>query len=641
MAIYQEERVSPWWTHSIGRRTLLRGGVLGGVGLAAAALIGCTGDDDDHDGTTADSTKTVTVSPTPAQAPTLQRTPTGDNCADCGVNWREPIDDDEPDTEAEEYEALGELVQDPALPYPYNFPEPNKTPQPGGIMRVAATWNFQSLDPVDSAAGGTVTVPNMVYNRLIGFKRGPYADVFQPEIEPELAASWERSPDGLTFTFQIQDNVTWQNVAPLNGRQFTADDARYALNRYATEGVHKSYYANVSDFEAVDDLTLKVNMAAATADFLNPLASTKQPIFPRELVDDDSIKTTSVGTGPMILTYLGIGHNVVFEKNPNYWEKEVLLDGFEFLIMPDHPARLAQFRVANIDYAYGVVSTVRDLNELLETNPGIQVNLIPITYNSISMGLNHTLAKYQDVRVRRAIAMSIDRQEMIDIVFDGLGKALNIIPWPFLFGEEKPVGSPEVGPYLQYNPDEARKLLAAAGAEGLKMENSYYAYTSALEQMTEIAQAQMARVGIDVGGGKVDYTEFNSQWVPSKLPDFSTSAWSTSGYDADNWFHGQIHSESPGNRWQTSDAEIDGWAEAQQIELDPSARAELWRKIWDKDLDQAYRPTLPWGFIIEVYQPWVRGLRFTGTAPGDNNSYYTWGDQVHSAWIDQEVKVRS
>ena len=641
MAIYQEERVSPWWTHSIGRRTLLRGGVLGGVGLAAAALIGCTGDDDDHDGTTADSTKTVTVSPTPAQAPTLQRTPTGDNCADCGVNWREPIDDDEPDTEAEEYEALGELVQDPALPYPYNFPEPNKTPQPGGIMRVAATWNFQSLDPVDSAAGGTVTVPNMVYNRLIGFKRGPYADVFQPEIEPELAASWERSPDGLTFTFQIQDNVTWQNVAPLNGRQFTADDARYALNRYATEGVHKSYYANVSDFEAVDDLTLKVNMAAATADFLNPLASTKQPIFPRELVDDDSIKTTSVGTGPMILTYLGIGHNVVFEKNPNYWEKEVLLDGFEFLIMPDHPARLAQFRVANIDYAYGVVSTVRDLNELLETNPDVQVNFIPITYNSISMGLNNTLAKYQDVRVRRAIAMAIDRQEMIDIVFDGLGKALNIIPWPFLFGEEKPVGSPEVGPYLQYNPDEARKLLAAAGAEGLKMENSYYAYTSALEQMTEIAQAQMARVGIDVGGGKVDYTEFNSQWVPSKLPDFSTSAWSTSGYDADNWFHGQIHSESPGNRWQTSDAEIDGWAEAQQIELDPSARAELWRKIWDRDLEQAYRPTLPWGFSIEVYQRWVRGLRFTGTAPGDNNSYYTWGDQVHSAWIDQEVKVRS
>ncbi|MDE2696339.1 MAG: ABC transporter substrate-binding protein [Chloroflexota bacterium] len=634
MAIDQEERVSGWWTHSVGRRTLLRGGLLGGVGLAAAALIGCGGDDDDDDDDGAASTTTTTTTTTTS---TAQATAT----AAPSVNVTQDDDDDDEDDQAEEAETLGELVQDPALPYPYNFPEPNKTPQPGGIMKVAATWNFQSIDPIDSAAGGTVTVPNMVYNRLIGFKRGPAADVFQPEIEPELAASWERSPDGLTFTFAIQPHATWQNIAPLNGRKFTAEDAAFALNRYATEGVHKSYYANVAGFEAVDDETFKINMAQATADFLNPLASNKQTIFPRELVDDDSIETNAIGTGPMILESLELGQNVLFSRNPDYWEKEVLLDGFEFRIMPDHPARLAQFRVGNIDYAYGVVSTVRDLNELLETNPDVQVNFIPITYNSISMGINHTLEKYQDVRVRRALAMAVDRQEMVDIVFDGLGKAQNIIPWPFLFDEEKSVGSPEVGPYLQYNPDEARKLLAAAGAEGFTMNNSYYAYTSALEQMTEITYSQLARVGINMTGGKVDYTEFNSQWVPSKLPDFSTSAWSTSGYDADNWFHGQVHSQSPGNRWRTNDAEIDEWAEAQQIELDPAARADIWRKIWDKDLDQAYRPTLPWGFSLEVYQPWVRGLRFTGTAPGDNNSYYTWGDQVHSAWIDPDIEGRS
>ena len=635
MALDQEPRMQGWWTQAVGRRTLLRGGLLGGAGLAAAALIGCGGDDDDDEAATTQTTTTTTTTTTATQATSTPAPSVSVNVTDTTE------DDDEDDGAADEAQTIGKLVQDPNLPYPYNFPEPNKTPQSGGIMKVAATWNFQSLDPVDSAAGGTVTVPNMVYNRLVGFKRGPGADVFQPEIEPELAASWERSPDGLTFTFQIQPNVSWQNVAPLNGRKFTGEDARYALERYATEGVHKSYYANVAGFEAPDELTLKINMAQATADFLNPLASNKQTIFPREIVDDGSITTSGVGTGPMILTDLELGQNVVFEKNPNYWEKEVLLDGFEFLIMPDHPARLAQFRVGNIDYAYGVVSTVRDLNELLETNPDVQVNFLPVIYNTISLGMNNTLAKYKDVRVRRAISMAIDRQEMIDIVYDGLGKSLNIVPWPYLFSEEVAVGSAEVGPYMEYNPDEAMKLLQAAGAENFEMTNSYYAYTSALEQMTEITQAQLSRVGITLGGGKVDYTEFNSQWVPSKLPDFSTSAWSTSGYDADNWFHGQVHSESPGNRWQTSDAEIDGWAEAQQIELDPAARAELWRKIWDRDLDQAYRPTLPWGFSLEVYQPWVRGLRFTGSAPGDNNSYYTWGDQVHSAWIDPDIEGRS
>ena len=629
MAMDKEQREHGWWTQAVGRRTLLRGGMLGGAGLAAAALIGCGGDDDD------DATTQTTTSGTTTTAST-----SGTTSGTSGTSTDSSTSDGDGGAD-EGFEPLGKLVQDPDLPYPYNFPEPNKAPVPGGIMKIAATWNFQSIDPIDSAAGGTVTIPNMTYNRLVGFKRGPGADVFQPEIEPELAASWERSPDGLTFTFAIQPGVTWQNIAPLNGRAFTAEDARFALHRYANEGVHKSYYANVAGFEAVDDATLNINMAKATADFLNPLGSNKQTIFPKELVDDNSIEISAVGTGPMILESLEPGQNVLFSKNPDYWEKEVLLDGFEFRIMPDHVARLAQFRVGNIDYAYSLVSSVRDLNEVLQTNPDVQVNFIPVTANGLSLGMNLTLPKYQDVRVRRALSLAMDRQEILDIVYDGLGKALNTIPWPFLFDEEATIESGLAGNWLRYDPDEAMKLLQAAGAEGLEIVNSYYAYTKGFEQHTEVLQAQLQKAGIKMSGGKVDYTEFNSQWVPSKLPDVSTSAWSTSGYDADNWFHGQVHSQSPGNRWRINDPQIDEWAEAQQIELDPDARKELWQKIWDQDADQAYRPTIPSGFWLEVYQPWMRGIRFTGTAPGDNNSYYTWGDQVQSAWLDPDVEGRS
>ena len=634
MAEYEEHRVHGWLTQAVGRRSLLRGSLIGGIGLATAALIGCGGDDDDDDDDSA-STQTTTTSGTTTTTATTSGTTSGstDSSSDSSTSG----DGDA----AGDFEPVGELVQDPSLPYPFNFPEPNKAPVPGGVMKVAATWNFQTIDPTTSAAGGTVTVPNMVYNRLIGFKRGPAADVFQPEIEPELAASWERSPDGLVFTFQIDPRAAWQNVDPLNGRKFTAEDAKFALNRYATEGVHKSYYTNVADFEAVDDETLTVTMSRATADFLNPLASNKQTIFPKELVDDGTITTRAIGTGPMILTGLEAGVNVLFDKNPDYWERDVLLDGFEFLIMPDHVARLAQFRVGNIDYGYGLASSLRDLNEIVDTNPDIQVNLLPTTSNGITVGLNHTLEKYKDVRIRRALTMAMDRQEMLDIIFDGIGKALHVIPWPFLFDQEITLGSPELGQWFRYAPEEAKKLLAAAGAENLEVNNSYYAYTSGLEQMSEVYQAQLGEIGIKMTGGKVDYTEFNSQWVPSMLPDISTSAWATSGYDGDNWFHGQVHSQSPGNRWRTNDPEIDAWAEAQQVELDPDARKELWRKIWDKDLDQMYRPTMPWGFTIEIYQPWVRGLRFTGTSPGDNNSYYTWGDQVHTAWIDPDVEGRS
>ena len=607
-----------WWGTALNRRTLLRSSLLGGAGLAAAALVGCGGDDDDETPSSGggDTAAPATATAADGGAATATATAAAPAAEDVDLGPR------------------GKLVQDPELPFPFNFPEPSTTPKAGGRMVVAATWNFQTIDPVTSAAGGTVTIPNTVYNRLLALERGPDAPVFGQGLKGELAASWERSPDGLTFSFTMSEGVNWQNVAPLNGRPFVADDARFALERYANEGVHKAYYLNVAGFETVNDQVFNINMARPTADFLNPLGSNKQTIFPRELVEDGSIETQAVGTGPMILTELIAGQQVAFDKNPDYFERDVLLDGFTFRLMPDAVARLAAFRVGQVDYAYSLVANISDLNAVLNTNPDIQVNMIPVVTQN-TLGLNLTLQKYEDERVRRAISIGIDRSELLDIVFDGLGRALHVIPWPYVYDEEPTIESGKLGNWLRHDQAEATKLLQAAGADGMEMNNSYYPYSTAYAQTAEVVQAQLSRAGINMTGGAVDYTEFNSQWVPRMLPDASTSAWATSGYDADNWFHGQVHSESPGNRWRIADAEIDAWAEAQQVELDPEARRDIWQKIWDKDLDQIYRVPLPLGFSFHVYQPWLRGVRFTGTSPGDNNSYYSWGPQLAHAWLDK------
>ena len=507
-------------------------------------------------------------------------------------------------------------------------------PKPGGVMVVGATWDVGPMDPTVSASGGTVTIPNLTYNRLLAIDRGVEADVFNPGLGPELAQSWERSPDGLTFTFQMTPGVKWQNVAPLNGRPFTAEDARYALDRYATEGVHRAYYTNASGFEAVDDATLKITMSQPTADFLNPLGSNKQTIFPRELVEDGSIETKAIGTGPMIMTEATPAQRVTFDKNPDYWLGDVLLDGFEYRIVPDSVARLAQFRVGQLDFGYTIVVSEAELNAVLETNPDVQVNLTPVSsQNTLAMNLN--LEKYQDERVRQAMSIAINRDELMDIVFDGLAKAGSVIPWPYVFGEEPTIESGLLGNWLRHDPAEAMKLLQAAGAEGLTMENSYYPYSTAYTGTTEVVQAHLRDVGIDLTGGAVDYTQFNSQWIPRLLPDASTSAWATTGFDADNFFHGQLHSESPGNRWQMNDPQLDEWTSAQQLELDPEARKDIWRQIWDRDLDMMYRVPLPIGLGFNVYQPWVRGTRFTGTAPGDNSFYYNFGAMIHESWLDK------
>ncbi|MFN8585581.1 MAG: ABC transporter substrate-binding protein [Dehalococcoidia bacterium] len=584
-----------------GRRAALRGGTLALGGLAAAALIGCGGDDD-NGGDSGSAAATGTSAASTIDKGDAQR---------------------------------GFYVKDDALPYPYNFPEPKKDPKPGGTLRVAATWDVGPMDPTLSAAGGTVTVPNVVYNRLIGIKRGPTTDPFKTELQPELAQSWERSPDGLTYTFKIRPDIKWQNLPPLNGRGFVAADAAFALNRYMTEGVHRAYYVNVDTIQAVDATTLKVQMKRPVADFLNPLGSDKQTIFPKELVDNGDIQKKVIGTGPMILQEATAGQKVTFTKNPDYFQRKVLLDGFEFRIMPDLAARLAAFRTGQVEYAYSPVAAPSEVDNLKKSMPDIQINMIPLTYVTFTLALNLTDPKYQDERVRRAISMALNRQQLVQLVAEGLGKAVNIIPWTYVLDKEPTIESGGLGKWMKYAPDESKALLSAAGADKLQMKQSYYAYSGANDKTVEVAVPMLQAVGINVSGGKVDYTEFNSQWVGSKLADATMSGWGTSGFDADNWFYGQVFSKSPGNRWRMSDSQIDTWAEQQQTTLDPAARREIWKKIWDRDLDMMYRPPLPNGFTYEVMAASLRGVRWGQSSPNGNSSYYNWGSQVENAWLDK------
>ncbi|MFN8583787.1 MAG: ABC transporter substrate-binding protein [Dehalococcoidia bacterium] len=579
----------------LGRRAAIRGALLGATGVAAAALIGCGGDDDG--GGEPSGTASATGTSTAANDPRYPK--------------------------------------DAGLPYAYNFPEPaGKTPKAGGTMHVAASWDVATMDPTKSAAGGTITIPNMVYNRLLGIVGGPDVNPFKLDLEPELASSWERTPDGMTYTFQIKPGTKWQNVPPLSGRPFVAADAKFAYDRYRTTGVHQSLWVNVASIDAVSDTTLKINMKRPVADFLNPLGGRYQTLFPHELVDSGAIEKQAVGTGPMILKSATAGSAAVFEKNPDYFEKKVLLDGFEFKLMPDQAARLAAFRAGQVEYAYSAASSIDDVNNLLGTNPQIQINMVAVSYGGIPFGMNLSHPKFQDERVRRAVQLAINTQQMTTIVWKGLAKTLPMLPWAFIFDKEPTAESGLLGKWWRYVPAESKQLLQAAGAEGLTFNNQYYAYGDYLDRYSELLVPMFKDVGITMTGGKVDYTEFNSQWVGAQLKEVTSSGWVTVGFDADNFFYNILFSKSPGNRWRLNDPQIDTLAEKQQVELNVEARKAIHRQIWDRALDMAYYPPMPSQVAFEIYQPWLRGIRFGG-ALGSNSSYYDWGDQVGEAWLDK------
>jgi ABC-type transport system substrate-binding protein len=146
----QQGMVSDFAGRGMTRRGLLRGSLAGGMGLAAAALIGCGSDDEEPSGGTGEG------------AP---ETSTGTQTA----------------------AGIGELIKDDALPYPYQFPEPDKPVKPGGVMVFGVNSDVSTFDPAKTTASGTGRVVNMVYNRLIGFNRGVRLHPFKLEFEPELA----------------------------------------------------------------------------------------------------------------------------------------------------------------------------------------------------------------------------------------------------------------------------------------------------------------------------------------------------------------------------------------------------------------------------------------------------------------------
>ncbi len=405
----------------------------------------------------------------------------------------------------------------------------------------------------------------------------------------------------------------------------------FALQRYSKEGVHKAYYETVDKIEAVDPSTVKITLKKPTPEFEIPLGSRYQTIFPRELAESGEIEKKVIGTGPMILQEATPAQRVILVKNPEYWRTKVLLDGAEFRMTPDAAARLAAFRAKQVEYAYSVAPSKNDVEQLVKTVPDVQINHGAQVNGILPFGMNVSNPKFQDERIRRALSLAIDRKSVSTLLYQGVAQELiHILPWNYVF-DKQPT---ELGPWVKYDPAQAKQLLAAAGQENFSFNYAYFPYSTTYDRLSEILVDQFRTAGINMKGGKVDYTEFNSQWVGGKLQEATTSGWAALGFDANTFFYNQIRSGAGGNRWQIKDPQIDAWADEQSVELDPKKRRETQKKIWDRDLDQMYRPPLPYGYSYEILQANLRGLRFGGIL-GSNSSYYDWGAQIEHVWLDK------
>ena len=301
-----------------------------------------------------------------------------------------------------------------------------------------------------------------------------------------LAESWEL-PDDSTIIVHIREGVHYgldpdsEASRLVNGREFTADDAVYSMARcYALEtSLFASSYAvgeRPESWTALDKYTVEIK----TPPFMQGhnvwqcLAySWLLPHEVEEVYGDFKDWHNLVGTGPFFLKDIVPSSSITYEKNPNYFAFDPLhpenrlpyVDTLKTLIIADLSTRLAAFRTGNIDYLMGV--SWEDAESLMKTNSDL-LSFKTISAPSLPWGrIDKEELPFKDIRVRRALNLAVNQQEIIDDYYQGNAIMLGI-PWPPSPAYEPiytPLDqqSPEVQELFTYNPEKAKQLLAEAG----------------------------------------------------------------------------------------------------------------------------------------------------------------------------------
>ena len=578
-------------TALLSRRTVLRGSLFGGAGLAAAALIGCGDDDDDDDAGGGTATGTATATGTGTAEGTATAAP------------------EEPDYVTR--------ARADGAPFAYNYPEPSDAPRAGGTMVGTIRSGHSPFDPVTSAGATTESANSMLGDFLVGYTVGPALDKFAMQVNGEtgLAQSWEVSPDGLTLTFDIR-NPNFHNIDPVNGRPLVAQDVKLAYERYFG-GRQAGILGTIDSVDAPDDATVVFNMKTPNPDILVIAGNRAVPIYAPETYDNGTQDATVVGTGPALLdTENTVKDQVLaFKSNAEYWGGAPLLDGFNLVTVPDDETRKALFRTGQSHMGHPALLP-DELKNFFDEMPGMQVTADPNLAGITVYAVNSNLPQFQDERVRQALKLGMDVERYIAIRNPGFGaESFPAFGWPFLF-DEAPDAS-KFGDWWAFNPDEAKKLLAAAGAEGLTFTHIGPAqFSGGTDSQDALLIEDMAAIGVTMNYKNIDFSVFNAQyygqqWWKGSAEAESIQGWSTATPTANGYFWENIHSQSSTNHFAINDPEVDRLADAQRSELDPAARREIQLELYNYINNKAYlMDKLPITWSITMFRPEARGYRF-------------------------------
>ncbi|HUG38439.1 MAG TPA: ABC transporter substrate-binding protein [Candidatus Limnocylindrales bacterium] len=494
-----------------------------------------------------------------------------------------------------------------AATYPDWIAASTKPAKRGGTLTRASAWDPPMLDPRLTQSVGLFQFAGLTNNRLVRYTFNDEAsNPGDMGLKGDLAESWQASPDHRVWTFKLRQGVKWHNVAPLNGREFVAADVKYCFEQYAKEGVQSFNFKEIEGIETPDKYTVRLHLTGPNTLLAQNLAEPVAVIFSREVLEEDGdLKKRAIGTGPFTLKEHTRKVRLVLARNPDYFDKgKPFIDEYIILSTPDDATRKAALRSGQTDFIW--VASPSEVETLRKSNPNLVVQAYHNTLAPFGLALASDKPPYNDVRVRRAISMAIDRQKQVDTVYEGHGMP----GWgvPYIYYQDKAPTLAQLGPWWQYKPAEAKKLLAEAGhGNGFSATLFYYEYFPQMSSQVQLVQQDLKRnLNIDVKITKLDYTGYYGRYVEGKWDGMSWGFQSGHAVGLDERTYQYMHSKSTKNFFRVNDPVIDELTtKLRQTPVGPEQRA-MTKKIVDREFDQAHRLWMPYDNGFLVFQPHVR-----------------------------------
>jgi peptide/nickel transport system substrate-binding protein len=501
------------------------------------------------------------------------------------------------------------FAQTTPAPYPDWIPVSTKPPKRGGTMARASAWDPPVIDPRLTQSVGLFQFAGLVCNRLLRYRFTDEATGTNDlTLVGDLAESWEASSDQRVWTFKLRQGVKWQNVPPLNGRELVAADVKYCFDGYAKEGVQSFTFREIEGMETPGKHTLRIHLKSPNVLFAHNLAEPVAVIFPREVLEEDGdLKKRMIGTGPYLLKEHTRKVRLVLARNPDYFDKgRPYLDEYTILSTPDAATRLAAFRSGQSDILW--LASLSEVETVRKTNPAAVVQAYKNTLAPFGLALAQDKPPFNDVRVRRAVSMAIDRQKQVDTVFEGHG----IPGWgvPYIYYQDQMPTLAQLGPWAQYRPAEAKKLLAEAGhPKGFETTLFYYEYFPQMTSQVQLVQQDLKRnLNIDVKITKLDYTSYYGRYVESKWDGLSWGFQSGHAVGLDERTYHYMHSKSTKNFFRVNDPVIDELTTKLRQTPDRAEQRAVTKKIVDREFDQVLRMWMPYDNGFLVFQPHLRNM---------------------------------